>query len=70
MKCVFCARTIYMERKNIWINDDLFEKMLDQIETHDHKKLNKFWDWLKKDAKLDPNEVSENGFYFQLYQDV
>jgi 2-iminoacetate synthase ThiH len=21
MKCVFCARTIYMERKNIWIND-------------------------------------------------
>ena len=66
MKCVFCARTIYMERKNIWINDDLFEKMLDQIETHDHKKLNKFWEWLKKDAKLDPNEVSENGFYFSV----
>ena len=34
MKCVFCARTIYMERKNIWINDDLFEKMLDQVATH------------------------------------
>ena len=22
MKCVMCPRTIYMERKNIWINDD------------------------------------------------
>ena len=66
MKCVFCARTIYMERKNIWINDDLFEKMLDQVATHDHKKLNEFWDWLKKDAKFDPNEVSENGFYFSV----
>ena len=54
------------KEKNIWINDDLFEKMLDQIETHDHKKLNKFWEWLKKDAKLDPNEVSENGFYFSV----
>ena len=42
MKCVFCARTIFMERKNIWINDDLFEKMLDQIVVHDHKKLNDF----------------------------
>ena len=40
MKCVFCARTIYMERKNIWINDDLFEKMLDKVVTHDHQKLN------------------------------
>ena len=66
MKCVFCARTIYMERKNIWINDDLFEKMLDQVATHDHKKLNNFWDWLKKDAKLNPDEVSENGFYFSV----
>ena len=40
MKCVFCARTMYMERKNIWINDDLFEKMLDKVVTYDHQKLN------------------------------
>ena len=40
--------------------------MLDQVATHDHKKLNEFWDWLKKDAKFDPNEVSENGFYFSV----
>ena len=66
MKCVFCARTIFMERKNIWIDDNLFEKMLNQIVTHDHKKLNDFWHWLKKDANLDHEEISENGFYFSV----
>ena len=66
MKCVFCARTIYMERKNIWINDELFEKMLDHVVVHDNKKLNDFWRWLKNDANFDPNEVSENGFYFSV----
>ena len=66
MKCVFCARTIYMERKNIWINDELFEKMLDHVVVHDQKKLNDFWNWLKDDANFDPNDVSENGFYFSV----
>ena len=66
MKCVFCARTMYMERKNIWINDDLFEKMLDKVVTHDHQKLNDFWQWLRKDTNLNPDEVSENGFYFSV----
>ncbi len=28
MKCVMCARTIYMKRKNIWIEDELFQKVL------------------------------------------
>jgi radical SAM protein with 4Fe4S-binding SPASM domain len=66
MKCVFCARTIYMERKNIWINDELFEKMLDHVVVHDNKELNAFWKWLKDDANFDPSEVSENGFYFSV----
>ena len=66
MKCVFCARTIYMERKNIWIDDELFEKMLDKVVTHDQKDLNNFWGWLKKDASFNPSEVSENGFYFSI----
>lgn len=66
MKCVFCARTIYMERKNIWINDELFEKMLDHISVLSDKELNDFWDWLKKDANFDPKEISENGFYFSV----
>ena len=66
MKCVFCARTIYMQRKNIWINDDLFEKMLDKIQVYKDDNLNNFWSWLEKDAKFDPKEVSENGFYFSV----
>lgn len=66
MKCVFCARTIYMERKNIWINDNLFESMLDKIVTHDPKELDEFLNWLKNDTIFDPSEVSENGFYFSI----
>lgn len=66
MKCVFCARTIYMERKNIWIDDELFEKMLDHVVVHDQKNLNDFWSWLKNDANFDPDDVSENGFYFSV----
>ena len=66
MKCVFCARTIYMERKNIWINDDLFEKMLDQVATHDHKKLNNFLGLVKKRCKVKPRRSIKNGFYFSV----
>ena len=66
MKCVFCARTIYMTRKNIWINDQLFEEMLDKVKVYDDKNLEKFWSWLEKDAKFNPKEVSENGFYFSV----
>lgn len=66
MKCVMCPRTIYMKRKNIWINDDLFEKMLDNVRVHKDESLNDFWNWLEKDAKFDPKELSENGFYFSV----
>jgi|TARA_B100001971_G_C18190022_1_gene538038 radical SAM protein with 4Fe4S-binding SPASM domain len=66
MKCVMCPRTLYMQRKNIWIDDNLFEKMLDNVKIHKDENLNKFWDWLEKDAKFDPREVSENGFYFSV----
>jgi len=66
MKCVMCPRTIYMERKNIWINDELFENMLDSIKTHQVHELDDFWKWLKDEADFDRNEVSENGFYFNV----
>jgi len=66
MKCIMCPRTIYMERKNIWINDNLFEQMLDSIKLHDDKDLENFWKWLKDEASLDHKEVSENGFYFNI----
>ncbi len=66
MKCVMCPRTIYMTRKNIWIDDNLFESMLDNIKTHKKEKLDKFWNWLEKEAKFNPREISENGFYFSV----
>ena len=66
MKCVMCARTIYMKRKNIWINDELFEKMLNKIEPYKKNNLEKFWNWLENEKKFKVNEVSENGFYFSV----
>ena len=66
MKCVMCARTIYMKRKNIWINDELFEKMLNKIEPYKKNNLEKFWNWLENEKKFTVNEVSENGFYFSV----
>ena len=64
--CFLRKNNIYGEKKNIWINDELFEKMLDHVVVHDQKKLNDFWNWLKDDANFDPNDVSENGFYFSV----
>ena len=66
MKCVMCPRTTTMQRKNIWINDDLFEEMLNQTKVYKDDELNKFWEWLEKDAKFDHKETSENGFYFSV----
>ena len=66
MKCVMCARTIYMTRKNIWIDDQLFEKTLDKINIYKQDNLDNFWNWLEKEAKFNINEVSENGFYFSV----
>ena len=66
MKCIMCPRTIYMERKNIWINDELFEQMLDSVKLHDEKELDNFWKWLKDETNFDHKEVSENGFYFNI----
>lgn len=66
MKCVMCPRTTTMQRKNIWINDKLFEDMLDKIRVYKDDDIEKFWEWLEKDASFDPREVSENGFYFSV----
>ena len=66
MTCVMCPRTIYMTRKNIWVDDDLFENMLDNISIHKDENLNAFWKWLERDVEFNPKEVSENGFYFSV----
>ena len=66
MKCVMCPRTMFMTRKNIWINDNLFDRMTSEVKTHNQKSLDEFWNWLEKDYKYNPKEVSENGFYFSI----
>jgi radical SAM protein with 4Fe4S-binding SPASM domain len=66
MKCVMCPRTMFMTRKNVWIDDNLFEKMTGKVRKHDEKSLNNFWKWLEKDYHYSPKEASENGFYFSV----
>jgi len=66
MKCVMCPRTIFMERKNIWINDELFDKLTDHIEIYPEEKVEKFFSWVEKDYKQSISEQSENGFYFSV----
>jgi len=66
MKCVMCPRTIFMERKNIWINDELFDKLTDHIDIYPEEKVEKFFDWVEKDYKQSISEQSENGFYFSI----
>jgi len=61
-----CPRTMFMTRKNIWIDDKLFENLITDIKIHDQKNLENFWNWLENDYKQTVNEVSENGFYFSI----
>ena len=42
MKCVMCPRTMFMTRKNIWIDDKLFENLITDIKIHDQKILKTF----------------------------
>ena len=66
MTCVMCPRTIYMKRKNIWIDDNLFEKLINNIKPYEQKELDNFWHWLEKKYNYSSKEVSENGFYFSV----
>ena len=66
MKCVMCPRTMFMTRKNIWIEDELFEKLTDKVTKHNDKDLDKFWNWLENDYHYSPKDISENGFYFSV----
>ena len=50
MKCVMCPRTMFMTRKNIWIDDKLFENLITDIKSHAQKNLENFVD--KKNQKL------------------
>lgn len=64
MTCIMCPRTLYMTRKNIWIDDVLFEKITDQVLKYSDTELDEFTKWLENEYKHDSKEISENGFYF------
>lgn len=66
MTCVMCPRTIYMKRKNIWIEDEIFKKALSNIKPYKKKELEEFWNWLENNTAFNPKEISENGFYFSV----
>mgnify|MGYP001198959049 CR=1 FL=1 len=66
MTCVMCPRTIYMKRKNIWINDDMFDECIKKIRPYKNERLEKFYEWLKENTDFKKDEKSENGFYFSI----
>lgn len=66
MTCVMCPRTIYMKRKNIWINDDMFDECIKKIKPYKSERLEKFYEWLKENTDFKKEEKSENGFYFSI----
>ena len=43
MTCVMCPRTIYMTRKNIWIDDQMFKDLLEKINPYSKEDLERFW---------------------------
>ena len=66
MKCDMCPRTMYMTRKNIWIDNDMFKGLIKKVKVHDQNNIEEFWNWLNKTTQYNNNEVSENGFYFSI----
>ncbi|MBF0103234.1 MAG: SPASM domain-containing protein [Magnetococcales bacterium] len=66
MRCVMCPRTKLMTRKNAWIDDKTFERILDQIQPHNIDKLEEFWRFVESEYGINQQERSENGFYFHI----
>lgn len=66
MKCVMCPRTTLMTRKNVWIEDETFETVIDQVVPHDLGRLENFWDYVRDSYGVTMAERSENAFYFHV----
>ncbi len=66
MSCVMCPRTSLMTRKITHISDDDFENALDQVKPHKPESLKKFWNFIKGAYGIQPDEQSENAFYFYV----
>jgi len=66
MKCIMCPRTELMTRKNIWIEDETFQKVVEQIKPHEDKDLEKFWGFIESEYGLNDDDRNENTFYFRV----
>jgi radical SAM protein with 4Fe4S-binding SPASM domain len=66
MRCVMCPRTTMMTRKNEWIDDALFERVLDQITPHAQEDLDSFWGFIEERYGITDTTPTENGFYFHV----
>lgn len=66
MTCQMCPRTTLMTRDITWIDKDLFESVLDQIEAHSEQSLKEFWEFIQKNYGIKFDQRSENAFYFYV----
>jgi|TARA_Y100000294_G_C8522497_1_gene323491 radical SAM protein with 4Fe4S-binding SPASM domain len=66
MTCVMCPRTLYMTRKNIWIDDKMFEDLVDKINPYSENEIEGFWKKIESHYNINKDEVSENAFYFSV----
>jgi radical SAM protein with 4Fe4S-binding SPASM domain len=55
-----------MTRENQWIDDTLFEKLLDQISPKAPEDLTSFWNFVRNTYGITFDKPSENSFYFYV----
>ena len=66
MTCIMCPRTTLMQRENQWIENDVFENVLDQIIPHRPESLEEFWKFIENRYGITFKSPSENAFYFYV----
>lgn len=66
MRCVMCPRTTLMTRKNVWINDDVYEGILDQMTPHEPEALEEFWETIENRYEINEDTKTEDSFYFHV----
>ena len=66
MTCVMCPRTTLMDRKNVWIEDTVFETVMDQVRTHSQADIDDFWKYIESTYHVSYQQPDENAFYFYV----
>ena len=66
MKCIMCPRTTLMTRKNEWIDDEVFSKIIKSVEPHSDDELIKFDEFVQNNYKVFPDDRTEDSFYFYI----